>query len=131
MSEYQPYVDAPAQRGTMPDSVRTLRVLLYVWAGVTLLVTIGFLASQAVDGERVGQLVWAIWPGVAAYFVARGIRHGGRNRFRWTIVIAAFGILGALGAIGAGEPRGVTQLILPVAVLIAVLRPSARAFFRD
>jgi hypothetical protein len=128
VSEYQAYAE-PTQRA-LPDSVRTLRVLLYVWAGLTLLITVGFLISQAVTAETLGAFIWTIWPGVAAVFIARGIRNGGRKRFWWTVVAGAFGILGALAAIGEGDPRGVTELILPVAVLITVTRPTARAFIQ-
>lgn len=129
MSEYQAYAETSLR--PMPDSVRTLRVLLYVWTALTLLITVGFLLSQEVTAESLGALVWSAWPGIAAYFIARGIKHGGRKRYWATVVVGAFGVLAALGSIGAGDPRGVTQLILPVAVLVAVTRPAARAFFKD
>jgi hypothetical protein len=128
MTTYSGYQDV-ADR-TLPTSVRALRVLLYLGGFFTLLATAGFLASEGVRGETVGLAIWSAWPGVTGLVLARRLALGGRRRFRLLAVVAGFWILGALGAVGRGDPRGVSELILPVAITVALARRTAREFFR-
>jgi hypothetical protein len=127
VSAYTPYVDRSDR--ILPTAVRALRVLLYVGGVITLLTTFGYLASEGLTGATVGQAVWSAWPGVAGLVIARKVHLGGRRRFWVIVVVAAFWILGALGAIGRGDPRGVTELILPIALLVALTRRSSRDYF--
>jgi hypothetical protein len=127
VGEYQGYVETDER--VLPTSVRALRVLLYAGAAVSLLLTVGALTSGNLDAETAGLLVWAVWPGFVALFLARRIGAGGRRRFWSIVVVAAAWVLGALGSIGNGDPRGITNLILPIAVLVALTRRTSRDFF--
>ena len=128
MDGYRPYLDAPAR--LMPGSVKLIRVLLYIAAAITVLLAVAVPLVLGATAEVIGQVIWAAWPGVVGFFIARGLHLGGQRRFWLVIVVAGFWLLGALGALGHGNPRGITQLIFPIALLIAVTRRSARDFFK-
>ena len=116
--------------GTMPSSLRAVRVLLYVTAGLTVVTTIAFLAIEGTSAEALGAATWSAWPGVAALVLARGLPAGGLLRWRLLVALEVVYLLMALGAVGAGDPRGVTNLLLPIAVLVLAFRPAARDFMR-
>jgi len=113
----------------MPTSVRTVRVLLYVGGAITLLTTLGFLVSEGFTAENIGQAIWVAWPGTVGLVIARKVHTGGRRRYWLIVVVAAFWMLGALGSLGQGDPRGITGLILPIATLVALTRRTSRDFF--
>lgn len=117
--------------GSVPTSVRAVRVLLIAGAVLTVLGAAGAFLVAGFDAETAGQVVWTAWPGVLGGFLARSLYQGGRRRFRLVILVCAFWLLGALGAIGNGQPQGVTGLILPIAILICLTRASSRDFFRS
>jgi len=127
VSAYASYQDSSDR--VLPTAVRVVRVLLYLGGVITVLSVIGLLTSDGFSAENIGQLIWIAWPGVLGLVIARKLPNGGRRWFWLIVVVAAFWLLGALAAIGEGDPRGVTTLILPIATLIAVTRRSSRDFF--
>lgn len=123
------YFGAPSQAPALPTSVKTVRVLLYIVAGFTVLTTVGVLLAAGASPEIIGQLIWAAWPGVLGFIVALKLNTPSRLKFWLIIVAAAFLILGGLGNLGQGDPRGFTTLILPILILVFVLQRSARQYF--
>jgi len=123
------YFGAPSQATTLPTAVKTVRVLLYIVAGFTVLTTIGVLLAAGASPEIIGRLIWAAWPGVLGFIVALKLTTPSRLKFWLIIVAAAFLILGSLSDLGHGDPRGFTTLILPILILIFVLQGSARRYF--
>lgn len=104
-------------------------MLLYVGGVITLLTSIGYLIAEGFSAENLGQVIWAAWPGIVGLVIAGRLHTGGRRTYWVIVVVAVFWLLGALGSIGQGDPRGITGLILPVATLIALTRRSSRDFF--
>jgi hypothetical protein len=117
-----------SQQRVLPQSLAAVRVLLYVGGVITLLTTLGFLVGLGVSAETAGRAIWAVWPGVAALFLARGLREGGAARFWAIVVVAAVWVFMGLAQLGRGEPRGLTSIVIPVAILILVTRPAARGY---
>jgi hypothetical protein len=113
----------------VPGQVKAVRILLFVVAGLTVLTLIGFLLSGQVSAESAGLVIWASLPGVIGLVVALRLARGGRVRFWVVVVVAALLVLGGLGALGRGDPRGITNLILPGVILFLVTRRPAREFF--
>ena len=113
----------------LPEPLRPVRALLYVGAALTVLVLLGALLSGGLGAENLGRAIWAGWPGVAAFLLARRLHRGGRLEFWGVVVVCGFWALGALATLGGGELRGLTQLLIPVAVLVLLLRRDARDSF--
>jgi hypothetical protein len=113
----------------MPRPVRVARVLLFVGAGLTGLMVSAALLALGISAPLLGSLLWFAWPGVAALVIGLKLPGGGKRLYWATVVVSAFWILSALAALGGGDPRGLTQLILPVAVLVLITRRSAKDFF--
>ncbi|MFI6079465.1 hypothetical protein ACIBBB_00405 [Streptomyces sp. NPDC051217] len=117
----------------MPRELRAASVLLYFLFGVTVLGTTGALTAaasvDAVDGWALGLLLYASAPGVAALVLARKTWAGG-VRVRWALIaVQVWLIVGALGTLGQGSGRGVTQLVVPVAVTVLIFRRESREWF--
>jgi hypothetical protein len=106
------------------------RVLLYVGGVIGILGTLGYLVSEGFSAETAGQAVWAVWPAVAAIVLARRVARGGNGLFWAIVVVGVFWVLMGLGELGQGDPRGLTSLVIPVAILILVTRAPARGFLR-
>lgn len=113
----------------LPASVTTVRVVLFVAAGFTVLVVVAALLVVGAEPRFVGNLIWYAWPGVVGFFVAWKIGRPSRVKFWLIIVIAAVYLLESLAALGRGDPRGITTLIIPVLLLVFVLRKASRAYF--
>lgn len=114
----------------MTGPVRAARILLLLGAGLTLLTALGFLLTVGATSESVGRAIWICVPGAMALVVALRMPRPSR-RLRWlAIATCMLWVLGALGSIGKGDPRGVTQLVIPVAVLVLLTRRRARDYFR-
>lgn len=114
----------------MPTAVRTVRITLFVLAAFTVLVVIGALLILPVTAATVGALLWTALPGILALVLAVRIPRGGTRRQFWLVVaVAVLTLLAALASLGNGEPRGFTQLVLPIVLLVAVTRPAARRWF--
>ncbi len=115
-------------RRALPQSLVSLRILLYVGGTIGIVATLGFLLSEGFSAETIGSALWALWPGAAAILLARGLANGGRNRFWGIVVVGAVWALMGLAQIGRGEPRGLTSLLIPIAILVLVTRHSVRDY---
>jgi hypothetical protein len=113
----------------LPAPLRPVRVLLYAGAALTALVVLGALLAGGLGGANLGRAVWVAWPGVAAFVLARRLHRGRRFEFWGVVVVCAFWTLGALATLGGGQLRGLTQLLIPVAVLALLLRRQGRDSF--
>ncbi|CAM5611524.1 MULTISPECIES: Tox-REase-5 domain-containing protein [Streptomyces] len=125
---------AVAPRRDLPGPLTAVRVALLVLFGATVLGAIGLsgsaLAVDAMGAEVLGILLYASAPGVLAALLARHVRTGGA-RVRWGIVaVQIWLILGGLANLGDGSPDGLTQLVLPVLILVLVNRRGSREWFR-
>jgi hypothetical protein len=114
----------------MPGPVRAARVALFIGAALTVLTVFGYLLVMGGGSEAVGRAIWVSVPGVIAFMVALRMPRGGKRLFWWAVGACGLWIVGALGSIGRGDPRGLTQLVIPVLVLVLLTRSSARRFFR-
>ena len=122
------FPEADADTG-LPSSVKVVRVVLFIAAGLTVLIVTAALIVAGAAPRFVGYLIWYAWPGVVGFFVALRIRRPSRVKFWLIIVIAAVYVLESLAAMGQGSPRGITTLIIPVLLLVFVLQKPSRAYF--
>ena len=116
----------------MPSTVKAARVLLFLAAALTALVSVLFFyaTEQEVSARLLGQLTWQALPGILSLWLGFWISRCGIGIQRWIIGVEVLAILQALGNLGQGDPRGLTNLILPIAIVFLVTRPSARRYFR-
>lgn len=119
------YLAPPA----LPGSLRVVRALLVVIGAISLVTGAAYLTTGPVTAAAVGESLWATVPGVGALLLSR---RGAPGRPWWVWAVVAIGtllVLQALVRVAAGEVAGLTNLVLPVALLAAVSRRSAREFF--
>lgn len=114
--------------GRMPNPLRGVRVLLFLFGAVSALVLVGGLMATDVDGRVVGRLLWVALPGIVATVLALRLPRGGRGVFWTTIGLQVFSLLQTLGNLGAGQPQGLFQMVLPAVLLILVTRPASRSY---
>jgi hypothetical protein len=112
----------------LPGPLRATRVLLFFGAAITALLVVSALLMAGASAELIGRLVWMSWPGAAAFVIALRLQRRGKGLFWATVVVSGFWILSALAALGQGNPRGFTQLAIPVAILVLVTRPASRDY---
>lgn len=135
---YDPYAPPPGYGGEygrparsgMPGTVKAVRVLLFVVAGVTILVAAGAFAYAGGGAYAAGRATWVLLPGIASLVLALLIRRRGRVLFWCLVALQVLYVLLAFGALGRGDPRGVTNLLFPIAILVLLLLPVSRAYFR-
>lgn len=124
-------LDGYLPRAQPPAPVRALRILLYVAAGLTVVVVLLGLLIEPLSGASIGAAVWAVWPGIAAFLLAGRLDRPSRRIYWLVVALGVVYVLLSLAAIGQGSPRGITNLILPTAILILVNRASSRAFLKQ
>ncbi|MFJ8854212.1 alpha/beta hydrolase [Streptomyces sp. NPDC102437] len=108
--------------------VRLLFVLTVVGAFDALVVA---SSVDAVDGRLLGMVLYASLPGIAGFVLSLYMRTGGVWIRRGLLAVSAWLLLGALATLNDAENgRGVTQLVLPVVILVLLFRSSSRAWFR-
>lgn len=113
----------------MPNQVRTVRVLMFVAAGLTLVMTLAFFAAVGVTAAAIGAALWFALPGVLSLLLALRVPNGGTGLRRGIIALEIFYILLSLARVGEGDPRGVLNLVLPIVILVLLFRPEAKAYF--
>ncbi|WP_148020457.1 hypothetical protein [Streptomyces sp. OR43] len=85
---------------------------------------------NAVDGRLFGLLLYAALPSVVGFVLSLYVRTGGIGVRRGLLAVYLWFVLGALATLGEdGGGRGVTQLVIPVAVIVALFRASSRDWF--
>ncbi|MEU8528732.1 MULTISPECIES: DUF4398 domain-containing protein [Streptomyces] len=106
------------------------QLLLYGQFGLAMVYVVTVLAMLPYySGELLGLLTYDSLPAVAGLVLARRVRTGGRY-VRWGLLaVAAVVALQALGSLRYGDPRGFTQLVLPVTLIVLLCRPAAREWF--
>ncbi|MEV4007337.1 hypothetical protein [Actinomadura sp. NPDC049753] len=113
----------------MPNQVRTVRVLMFAAAGLTLVMTLAFFAAVGVTAAAIGAALWFALPGVLSLLLALRVPNGGTGLRRGIIALEIFYILLSLARLGQGDPRGVLNLVLPIVILVLLFRPEAKAYF--
>lgn len=92
---------------------------------MTFLAVVAALFWTDLNAETLGALTWIALPGILALVCALRLHSGGRPLFWGVLALQVLIIVQALGNLGAADPRGVTQLLFPIAILVCVLmRPS-------
>ncbi|MEV6744309.1 Tox-REase-5 domain-containing protein [Streptomyces sp. NPDC051080] len=87
-------------------------------------------AVDEVDGQLFGLLLYAALPSVIGFVLSLYARTGGVWVWRGLLAVHVWLTLGALATLGgAGGGRGVTQLVMPVAVVVLLFRASSREWF--
>ncbi|MFD5129085.1 hypothetical protein [Streptomyces olindensis] len=79
------------------------------------------------SGEIFGILVYDSLPGVAGVYLARRLWRGGVWTSRALIAVQAWIVWLSLGTLSHGDPRGITQAAMPVAVIVLLCRARARS----
>ncbi|TDQ49241.1 hypothetical protein [Actinorugispora endophytica] len=110
-----------------PKDLRIARVLLFVVAGISLAVFCVGAAFLPLTPSVLAELTWILVPGVLSLVFGVRIPKGGRPLFWSIVVLQALFVLFSLGELGQG-PRGLTQMLFPVLILVFVLRRPSRDF---
>ncbi|MCX5398025.1 alpha/beta hydrolase family protein [Streptomyces sp. NBC_00102] len=119
--------------------------MLFV-ATVVGVINVLALASSvdAVDGQLLGMLLYAALPGTVGFVLSFYARICGRGVWAGLLVVHVWLVLGSLAtwsSAGTGSSEGVgghgdagfsglPQLVMPVAVVVLLLRPAVRGWFR-
>ncbi|MER5279658.1 alpha/beta hydrolase [Streptomyces sp. NPDC002809] len=86
---------------------------------------------DAADGRLLGMVLYTVLPGITGFVLSLYVRAGGVQIWRGLLAVHGWLALGALATLNdPGSNRGITQLVLPVVVLVLLCRPQARGWFR-
>lgn len=110
----------------LPAALRGARALMLLLAAGTAVTVLAYLAAVELSGAAVGQSLWVCLPAVIAARVALRLRTGRTTLLRWGLGACGLWVLAALAAVVEGDPRGLTQLLVPVLVLVLLLQPTSR-----
>lgn len=132
-----PVPEGPARgsagRRELPRPLNTVRVLLLVLFGATVLGALGLfgsaLAVDALGAEVIGILLYAAAPGILGLLLARHVRTGGKRVWWGLVAVQVWLVLGGVANIGDGSAHGFPQLLLPVLILVFLTRQQSRAWF--
>ncbi|WP_067476991.1 hypothetical protein [Actinomadura hibisca] len=113
----------------MPKTVKAVRILMFVVAGITFVTTLAFMITVGVSAASFGAAVWAVFPGVLSLVLALRIPQGSKGLRRGIIALEIFYILLSFSRLGQGDPRGLTNMVLPIAILILVFRSEVKEYF--
>ncbi|MEU6709210.1 hypothetical protein [Streptomyces wuyuanensis] len=122
-------------RRAMPQQLTVARRLVYVLFGATITGGIGLLLTAAQAGAPagpvLGALLYAAAPGVAGWLLARRAWTGGSGVRRGLIAVQAWLVCGGLANVRDGSLQGLTQLLLPVVILVFLCGRESREWFRS
>ncbi|WP_406452795.1 alpha/beta hydrolase family protein [Streptomyces sp. NBC_00876] len=126
--------EVPPDRQALSRPLRAVLVLVRLVFVVTIASAFNALlvasSVDAVDGRLLGMLLYAVLPGVAGFVLSLYVRAGGVRVWGGLVAVHGWLVLGALATLGdADNSQGVTQLVLPVAVLVLLFRPRSREWF--
>ncbi|PSK87360.1 hypothetical protein CLV63_13215 [Murinocardiopsis flavida] len=112
----------------IPGSLKAVRVLLYIFAGISVLSSAGmFLAEEPSPLLLLAVFAFVFIPGAAAFLLAMLLPKGGTVVFCGLVLFGVGGILTSLLSVGEG-PQWITQMLIPVLVLILTLTSNSREF---
>ncbi|MFF4092882.1 Tox-REase-5 domain-containing protein [Streptomyces sp. NPDC001834] len=117
----------------LPRPLNTVRLLLFVLFGATVLGGLGLLGSalavDAMGAQVLGILLYAAAPGVLGLLLARQVRTGGKRVWWGLVAVQVWLVLGGVANIGDGSARGFVQLLLPTLILVLLTRAQSRSWF--
>ncbi|MFD3914494.1 ADP-ribosyltransferase [Streptomyces sp. NPDC058603] len=118
----------------MPRSLVVTRVLLYLMFALTLLGGFGVVNSLLELGSHITPTLtllalYAVVPGIAAVILARRVWTGGKVVWGALIALQGWLLVGSIVNLYAGSARGLSQLLLPGALLALVSAGASRAWF--
>ncbi|MFD8920217.1 ADP-ribosyltransferase [Streptomyces sp. NPDC059569] len=118
----------------MPRSLAVTRVLLYLMFALTLLGGFGVVNSLLELGSHITPTLtllalYAVVPGIAAVILARRVWTGGKVVWGALIALQGWLLVGSIVNLYAGSARGISQLLLPGALLALVSAGASRAWF--
>lgn len=126
------YDDAPVP--ACPRPVRVLRVLLWINTAVTAVMVVAGVVAAGVSVGVVAHLVVLAVPGAVAGTVAWRITRGsagtGRDLYVGLLAAMAWQVIRAVSDLLGGDPRGLTSMALPLAIVILAARRSVRLDLR-
>lgn len=114
----------------LPTPLRAARGLVLLLAVGTFVTVLAYLSAVDLSAPSVGQSLWVALPAVVATLVVRRLGRPHPALLRWGVVACALWLASALAAVAEGDARGLTQLLLPTAVLVLLLQPASRAYLR-
>ncbi|MEW1793148.1 hypothetical protein AB0400_11290, partial [Streptomyces niveus] len=122
------------RRWELPRSLAATRVLLYLMFALTLLGGVDVLNSLLELGTRITPALslaaaYAMVPGVVAVVLARRLWTGGKAVWFTLIALQAWLLIGSVVNLYGGSARGLSQLLLPGAVLALVSVGASRSWF--
>ncbi|MGW3655910.1 Tox-REase-5 domain-containing protein [Streptomyces sp. NPDC005151] len=124
---------ARSGRQSLPRPLQAVLILVRTLFVFAVLGGIGVLTVASsineVDGRLIGLLLYAALPSVFAFVLSLYLRAGGVWIWRGLLAVHLWLTLGALATLGAGGGRGVTQLMMPVVIVVLLFRPSSRDWF--
>ncbi|NGN70453.1 hypothetical protein G5C51_42065 [Streptomyces sp. A7024] len=105
--------------------------MMFTQAGLAVLLCFAvLLIADDFSGELVGHLTYELIKPALGLLLCRKMWHRGLWNRRLVIILQAFWILSALGTMGNGDPKGVTQLILPILAIVFITRPGVKDWFQ-
>ncbi|MEU3887442.1 hypothetical protein [Streptomyces sp. NPDC029041] len=118
------------RRSPLPRELGWAQVLLWAQFALTALYVITVLSVVTYhSGEIFGILVYDSLPSVAGICLARCMWRGGVWTARALIAVQAWIVWLSFGTLLHGDPRGITQAAMPVAVIVLLLRARSREWF--
>ncbi|WP_053675354.1 hypothetical protein [Streptomyces sp. NRRL B-1140] len=116
----------------MPRELGWAQVLLWVQFALTVLYVVTVLSVVTYySGEIFGILVYDSLPSVAGIYLARRLWQGGVWTSRALIAVQAWIVWLSFGTLLHGDPRGITQAAMPVAVIVLLRRARSREWFQS
>ncbi|MFF4162122.1 Tox-REase-5 domain-containing protein [Streptomyces sp. NPDC001741] len=118
----------------MPQLLRVSRLLVHILFAITVFGGVGLLLTaasvDALDGAVLALTLYGAAPGVAGWVLARKAWTGGVWVWRGLLAVQIWLILGGISSLRDGSLRGLTQMFLPLIILVFLSRAESRQWFR-
>ncbi|WND34236.1 hypothetical protein RI578_08015 [Streptomyces sp. BB1-1-1] len=123
-----PYPYAPVPPPTMPGSVRAAQILIWVMAGLVMLVVV--IWGAGVGAEDAGRLFATNLMGWVLFVLAFRYGTGGNGVRVASIVLASVQIVMSLGGIAQGNGGGGLPLFGAIAIVVLLNQSAAAQWFK-